>query len=76
MARWWRVVPDPDEAKSLELFRLVITDPEGGELGHLEVVRRNTGCLLTRMIWRADEIAWACAPTSRLGLRPYIAELR
>jgi hypothetical protein len=70
-----RFIPDPNGAKSLELYRLIVTDAGGAELGHLDVVRRNTGWSLARTIWRADEIAYwwdhagAALPIPILGTR-------
>ncbi|WP_375479436.1 hypothetical protein [uncultured Jatrophihabitans sp.] len=53
-----RFLPDPDEPKSLELFRLVIADAADHEIGRLDVVRRSTGWSLARTLWRADQVAY------------------
>ncbi|MEV6768474.1 hypothetical protein AB0N05_07550 [Nocardia sp. NPDC051030] len=42
-------VPDPDEPKSPELFRLIILDRMGQETGRLDVVRRTGGWTLGRV---------------------------
>ena len=70
-----RFVPDPDEPKTPELFRLVIIDAGDGEVGRLDIIRRDTGWSLARTIWHAEEIAYwwdhagAALPIPILGTR-------
>jgi hypothetical protein len=52
-------VPDPDEAETLELFRVVVNTPSGDRLGRLDVIRREGGWTLSRAIDAAwDEYIW------------------
>ena len=42
--------PDPEGVKTLELFRMLITDPAGAELGALRVIRNYQGWSLARTL--------------------------
>lgn len=66
---------DPVDARTPELFRVIVTDPDGTEVGRLDVVRKDTGWTLGRVIdtvW--DEYIWwdhagAPLPVPILGTR-------
>jgi hypothetical protein len=47
-------VPDPDEAKTLELFRVIVNTPSGERMGRLDVIRREGGWTLSRAV----DAAW------------------
>jgi hypothetical protein len=68
-------VGDPDEAKTLELFRLRLTDAVGEDVGRLDVIRRVGGWSLSRALDAAitEYIWWDMAgralPVPILGTR-------
>lgn len=45
----FRFVPDPDEARTPELFRMLVQDAHGQELGRLDVIRMAGGWTLGRV---------------------------
>lgn len=47
-------VPDPDEAETLELFRVVVNAASGERVGRLDVIRREGGWTLSRAV----DAAW------------------
>jgi hypothetical protein len=47
-------VPDPDEAMTLELFRVIVNTPSGERVGRLDVIRREGGWTLSRAV----DAAW------------------
>jgi hypothetical protein len=50
---------DPEEGKTLELFRLVVTTGAGEHLGRLDVIRRDTGWTISRAVDAAwQEYIW------------------
>ncbi len=53
-------VPDPDDPVTLDLYRLVVRDPSGAELGRLDVVRRTGGWTVGKLLQAAyDEyVLW------------------
>jgi hypothetical protein len=66
---------DPEEAKTVELFRLLITTASGDNLGRLDVIRRETGWTISRAVdaaWK-EYIWWDQAgralPVPILGTR-------
>jgi hypothetical protein len=55
----FHIGPDPDEAMTLELFRLLITTPSGADVGRLDVIRRTGGWTVSRAIDAANqEYVW------------------
>ena len=69
--------PDPDEAKTPELFRMVVTDPAGATLGQLDIIRKVGGWTLARVVDEAWQtyVWWDHAgqalPVPILGTRFY-----
>jgi hypothetical protein len=74
-----RVLPDPEGDDTYDLFRTVLMDESGDQIGHLDVVRRVGGWNLTRAIESAWQtyIWWDQAgqslPTLVLGTRVMLA---
>lgn len=68
-------VGDPDEAKTIELFRLRLTDGNGEDIGRLDVIRRVGGWSVSRALDAAitEYIWWDMAgremPVPILGIR-------
>jgi hypothetical protein len=51
----FRFVGDPEESKTVELFRLLVTTAAGEDVGRLDVIRRDTGWTISRAVdaaWR------------------------
>lgn len=52
-------VPDPDEAKTVEAFRLLVMTPADEQLGRLDVIRTAGGWKLSRAVDAAlDTLLW------------------
>ncbi|MEP7019941.1 MAG: hypothetical protein ABI808_04770 [Pseudonocardiales bacterium] len=55
----FRFAPDPEEARTFELFRIIVTTPTGEPVGRLDVMRRATGWTLARAVDAAwDTYLW------------------
>ncbi len=51
--------PAPVDAKTVELFRLILTAPSGEEMGRMDVIRRVAGWTLSRALdGAAGELIW------------------
>jgi hypothetical protein len=50
----FRFVGDPEEGKTVELFRLLVTTAAGEDVGRLDVIRRDAGWTISRAI----DAAW------------------
>lgn len=72
--------PDPEQARTPELFRLVVRNPAGEDLGRLDVIRKEGGWTIMRAIDAAwDEYIWwdragRALPVPILGTRLMLAE--
>jgi hypothetical protein len=50
---------DPDEAVTVDLFRLIVTGPSGGVFGRLDVIRKLDGWTVSRALYGAvNELFW------------------
>lgn len=51
-----RFVPDPDGAKTVEAFRLIVSAPDGSQVGRLDVIRTVGGWTVARAVDAATDL--------------------
>jgi len=60
--------PDPDEPKSVELFRMLVSDGSGAPLGRFDIIRTNAGWSIGR-IYNTIEDLWVWWDRAGQGLK-------
>jgi hypothetical protein len=60
--------PDSHEPKTLDLFRMHLSDGAGLDVGRLDVVRRNSGFTVTDVVDALEEVFWWQRPGQPLKL--------
>jgi hypothetical protein len=62
-------LPDPEEAVTVDLFRLVVTGPTDEELGRLDVIRKLDGWTVSRAFYGAvNELFWWDQPGQAMSV--------